>query len=251
VAAAILLATGAAVALAAGDSVFQPTEAGNVHSFFRNGAALAAIHSDSVFTLAEIEPISIGNTPYARLWLLVENRSTKPMLFEPLRCVALRVESTQSPRKGFPAYKADLTPTSPTTILAKISDTQAMSAILGSIGAALEASAQRPTTASTTNSTDFNRTTTTINDTELKQRAVLDRRATQAAARDDWYEAFKGSISQGVLRRNTLFPGEGVNGYIYFKAPGSQPSQPTRRYVVTLRMTEGDQVVSFEPIEGE
>src|SRR5262245_57704421 len=82
--AAILLATGAASALGAKPpTIFQPTESGNVRSFFRNGSALAAIQSDSVFALAEIEPCLIGSVSYARLWILVENRSARPLLLEP------------------------------------------------------------------------------------------------------------------------------------------------------------------------
>jgi hypothetical protein len=240
------------------DTVFQPREMPGVQSFFRNGAAIAAISGDSVFALSQVEPVTVGNgAPYARLWLLVENHSSKPLLVEPLKCASLRVESTGMVKKdqfgntlSFKGEPLELAAASPTAILASVTNAQATASILNSIGAALEAGAQRPTTANTT--VDGKTYTTTVNDVDEKRQAIIDRRASRMTSSDAWYEAFKASVNAGILRRNTLFPGEGVNGYIYFKVPMTQqPPQPIRRYVVTLRMPEGEKVATFEPIEGE
>jgi hypothetical protein len=177
---------------------FQPKDTAGVQSLLRNGDATGAISGDSVFALAQVEPVSIVGYPYARLWLLVRNDSSKPILVEPMECASLHIESNGS-KYGHPL---DLTPSSPTSILAKITNEEAEYSILGRIGAVLSG--------------------------------------------DGWHESFKSSVNQGVLRRNTLLPGEGVNGYVYFKVPSAQPQPSEGRYVVTLTLPEGEKVAMFE-----
>ena len=235
-------------------TVYQPRDTASVQSFFRNGAAIGAIYGDSVFALAQVESVDLVNygEAYVRLWLLVENHSSMPMLVEPLKCASLNIESTgiaAAHRHASSGNPVTLTPASPTKILAMISNAKATSAILSGIGAALEAAAAQPTKAVTTHSNNYTSETTTLNDKGEKERGILDRRATQRASTSDWYDSFKSSVNQGILRRNTLFPGEGVNGYIYFRAI-SQPASSHRRYIVTLAMPEGEKIATFDPIEG-
>src|SRR5262245_757369 len=164
------------------ETIFQPRDAPGVQSFFRNGQAIGAIYSDSVLALAHIEPEQVQSGPgspastHVLLWLLVQNRSSKPMLVEPLKFASVRVEALHTdqikPKRdpggytygGTPDRPFDLIPVSPTTILAKISDAQACAQIVNSIGATLEAAAQRPTTATTTTGTGTTQYTTTVND---------------------------------------------------------------------------------------
>ena len=189
----------------------------------------------------------------------MENHSSSPILLEPLKRATLTVESIEkhkvATRPSDGKKVLDTRPEPPTKILAKISNAKASSSILAGIGAVLEAAAARPTTATTTGMNASTGETyvsrTTINDTDQKSRAILDRRATQIASTDAWYESFKRSVNAGILRRNTVFPGEGVNGYIYFQASTLSPPGPDRRYVVNLSLPEGQQVVTFEPIAGE
>jgi hypothetical protein len=232
-------------------TVFQPRDTASVKSFFHAGAAIGAVYGDSVFALVQMEPFYLQQEgkDYARLWLLIQNRSSRPMLVEPLKCAVLRIESTGDASNWTPV---SFTPSSPTKILATISNAQAVSQILSGIGATLEAVAAQPTSATTTSSTDLRWSeTTTFNDKAEKQRAIHDRESARASAANDWYESFKGSVNQGILRRNTLFAGDGVNGYIYFQVPFHQPDATVRRYVVTLELPGGEQVATFDPIEGE
>jgi len=237
-------------------AVYQPRETSEIQSYFQNGAAIAAIEGDNMLALAQIEPVTIMGTKYVRLWLLVENQSNEPLLLEPMKCARLTIESMSNVRRlggknvGF--KPVDLVPASPTAILASISNAQASEAILSSIGAALEAGAQRPTTATTRDAQGQHVQTTTVNDLPQKQQAILEARAARAASRAAWYEAFNSSVNEGILRRNTLFTGQGVNGYVYFKVGFvNQPRQDDRRYRLTLALPEGEVVAAFDAIDGE
>jgi hypothetical protein len=237
--------------------VFQPKDKAGVQSFFRNGAAIGAIEGDSMFALIQVEPVRVGEYSYARLWLLVQNQSSKPLLVEPMKCASLRIESIVTRERygrTISPKPLNITPSSPTSILAKITNDQATSSILSTVGAVLQAAATQPTTATTSGRTANGpgySSTTTINDVGEKRQTIIDRRMAAMASTNDWYESFKSSVNQGILRRNTLFPGEGVNGYIYFKTGSAQPRPSERRYIVTLTTAQGEKVAVFEPIEGE
>jgi hypothetical protein len=138
-----------------------------------------------------------------------------------------------------------------------ISNAKAAASIIGSIGAVLEAAAQHPTSATTSGTTtgpagtSYTTSTTTLNDADEKRQTVLDRRASHVASIDSWYESFKNSVNQGILRRNTLFPSESVNGFIYFEVLEPQAVSKSRQYVLTLWIPGFEKVITFDPIEGE
>src|SRR5256885_12311315 len=54
------------------------------------------------------------------------------------------------------------------------------------------------------------------------------------------------SVNAGILRRNTVFPGGSVNGYIYFLASGKYPEY---QHVVALRFPHSDVDVEFNRSE--
>ena len=238
-------------------TVFRPKETPTVRSFFRNGAAIGAVSGDSVFALTQVEPVLVGSSGrrYIRLWVLFENNSSSPLLIEPLKCTSLQVESTHETAGRGSTNPIVLTPESPTRILAAISNEQAAAAILGTIGATLEAAAVQPTQSRSTYKSPTGApilsSQTTYDDAGEKQRAILNRSSAQIASTESWYESYKNSVNSGILRRNTLFPGEGVHGFIYFRAPSNQPSGPRRRYVVKVSLPAGERAIVFEPIEGE
>ncbi len=109
-------------------------------------------------------------------------------------------------------------PESPTKILANISNEKAKSLIVQSIGGTFETMSINPTTAKT-RLDDGSTLTTTLNDKKEKQDIVTNRTANTMANTAIWYDTYINSVSNGILRRNTVFPGQSVNGYIYFPFP--------------------------------
>lgn len=70
------------------------------------------------------------------------------------------------------------------------------------------------------------------------------------------YDIFQSSVNSGILRRNTIFPGESVNGYIYFPIPADEngfllikPESHNYRLFITTQI--GSKVIEFTPAEGE
>ncbi len=56
----------------------------------------------------------------------------------------------------------------------------------------------------------------TINDKKEKIKSILRQNHNDLQNTENWYNIFKNSINDGVLRKNTVFPNQSVNGYIYF-----------------------------------
>jgi hypothetical protein len=74
-------------------------------------------------------------------------------------------------------------------------------------------------------------------------------------ATHQYYDSFKRSVNTGILRRNTVFQGQSVNGYSYFPVEDWNFEGYARdhRFKHQLRLEiPGDVfVAAFEPIEGE
>lgn len=233
---------------------FMPEQSQNVFPFFTKGQPIAAVQSTSAFMLMSIEPTILANRRYVRLWILYQNTSEEPYLLEPKRFVSLTITSISKGKTG------TSTPESPTKILADISNEKALSMIMQAIGGTLQAMAAGPTTAET-RFNDGSSATTTIYDQQEKRDIVADRTANTMANTAMWYEIYQNSISDGILRRNTVFPGRSVNGYIYFPFPTGRKwryadnesylSSANEFLRVDLDLPGTSQSIYFTPIEGE
>ena len=135
------------------------------------------------------------------------------------------------------------------------------------IGGALQAASIQPTTATTHGSVisggqfaSFD-STTVVNDQSAKAARVSDQTSASLAATATWYDVYKRSVDQGVLRRHTIFPGQSVNGYIYFTLPNEivRPLDDGSDFLankgygqtIEFNLPGGAQTVSFTPIPGE
>lgn len=233
---------------------FMPEQGQNVFPFFTKGQPIAAVQSTDGFMLLSMEPTILANRRYIRLWILYQNTSEEPYLLEPKSFVSLTITSISKGKTG------TSTPESPTKILADISNEKALSMIMQAIGGTLETMAARPTTAET-RFNDGSSATTTIYDQQEKRDIVADRTANAMANTAMWYEIYQNSISDGILRRNTVFPGRSVNGYIYFPFPASRkwkyeanaryPSNVNYFLRVDFDLPGESQSILFTPIEGE
>ena len=59
-----------------------------------------------------------------------------------------------------------------------------------------------------------------MNDRGEKIQAANDRTDAQMRETAYYYGTFKESVNSGILRRNTIFAGQSVNGYMYFPLGG-------------------------------
>jgi hypothetical protein len=74
-----------------------------------------------------------------------------------------------------------------------------------------------------------------------------------------WYDAFKNSISSGILRKNTMFQNQSVNGYVYFELPTLRDyagrkytfNPNDRGFTLTIKIPPAQKAILFKPIEGE
>ncbi len=245
---------------------YLPEQQENVFPFFTSGQPIGAIETAEAFLLLSLEPTYVAGRPYIRLWMLYQNTSDKPYLLEPLQFVTLT--STHISKDKSKSSQ----PESPTKILAHISNDKAATMIMQAIGGTLEQMAVKPTTTRTETYEIANggvRTSTaitTVDDESKKRGEIHDRTVNAMMNTAIWYELYQSSVSEGILRRNTIFPTQSVNGYIYF--PFSWPGGLDwgyRRYrdqdlflrsmdyiySVSFVTAEGDQDIKFVPIEGE
>ena len=232
--------------------IYQPEATKTTQSYFANGQPFAITTADSSVVMLVMSPEKISGYKYIRVWCLYYNKSSEPVLFNPAEMAHL-----QSTKIG-KAKTKDIPPESPTAILERISDEMANREILQTIGAAAASLSQsmntRPTTI--TGGGNAQGTTWTVNDGDEKRQAAQDRVARKfgdALERTQtYYDLYKASVSGGILRRNTVFPGTSVNGYIYFPSGGNYAGGFSDfNHLVELHLPHDTIQVAFAPAAGE
>lgn len=223
-------------------TLFLPA-ADDVVSYFVNGMPLAAFDNNSISMLMSLETTELAGTKYMRMWFLLRNKDNATFLLDPGSSFVLYMG-------GY----GDLLPEKPSTILASIENEKAASLILQAVGGALQSMATRDT--KITSSTGE---TLRVHDVDTKREVVKDKNAARMEATNYWYDAFKNSVSSGILRKNTMFPNQSVNGYIYFELPKERDwtgrtytiSPIDREFALTIKMPSAQKVIQFKPIVGE
>lgn len=229
------------------EAVFLPVRSSETVPFFRNGIPIGALKSDSSIVMISLEPTEIAHHKYMRLWLLYMNNSNTPFLLEPLKALVLHLERKDNSFE-------DILPDSPTQILAHIKNEEATSMIFQAIGGTLEALSAQPTTIKSSKGEEWK-----VNDKSAKVEAITNKTAASMANTALLYDIFKGSVNAGVLRRNTIFSLESVNGYVYFSIPTIEGHfadkislDPSKyNFKLTINTQFGEKTVDFEPAEGE
>ncbi len=225
--------------------IFVPQQDPQVLSFYRNGLPIGAISTDSSFIMISMEPTDLSRTRYMRLWFLYENNSSQPYLLEPLKTVNLSILGEKK------TYE-EITPESPTKILADIENEKAVNLILQSIGGTLQAMATKPTSITNSSGEEWK-----VNDRPEKIQGVTNKTLVNMSNTALLYDIFRNSVNAGILRRNTIFPTESVNGYMYLPLPEVDkyngiffdPSVYT--YKLLILTQHGEKTVIFTPTLGE
>lgn len=188
--------------------IFVPPAQQGVAYFYRDGRPFVITSIDSVLVTFVLDySVRLAGKDYIRVWLLVHNTSQSDFLLDPWTSFKL-----------VPLFERraidTLLPVPRTQILSDIDNEEAVAQILQTIGSTLKAVSTEPTTL-----TDSRGNTIQLNDRQDKLDQVARDSRIASANTATLYAAFKSSVNAGILRRNTLFPGEGINGFIYFPRP--------------------------------
>ena len=132
--------------------------------------------------------------------------------------------------------KYTLYPEKPAVILNNIDNQKLMANITTAIGGALEEMSTRPTTI-TSKSESGETIQSTVNNKREKQQAVREKTNQSIASTSYWYDLYSGSVSQGLLRKNTIFPNRSVNGYMCFPTASVYPGLPYEYHLLVKFQT--------------
>jgi hypothetical protein len=184
--------------------VYDPSTSEVVSSFFSNGIPIGSYSSEEEFVLFSVDETQLFGKAYLRVWLLYENLTADSYLLEPYNVIKLEAEKDN-------VFYSEYIAESPSKILSAIDQEEATAMIFKAIGGALESMTVEETTIKSNTGTEY-----AINDKKEKQKQILQNNQIELQNNANWYNLFRNSISSGVLRKNTVFPNQSVNGYLYF-----------------------------------
>ncbi|MDQ3021144.1 MAG: hypothetical protein M3R36_11335 [Bacteroidota bacterium] len=246
-------------------TLWQPQKKSDVISYFKNGNPLGAVKGVDCDLLINLEPVNLFDRTYMRLWLLYKNYGENEFLIEPLNNLTLTIVTKDND-------SVKIHPMSPTLLLQRIENKKIQSEILQTIGGVLQAVTTAPTSV-----TGSDGTTYSYNDQKDKIKNVIQETRQDIFNTDSWYTVFSNTINSGILRKNTLFTGDGVNGNVYFQIPYLESKEPTKKkkpksnidenryseyfdyevdydrcsYDLNIITQEGVKTIHFKPIKGE
>ncbi len=145
--------------------------------------------------------------------------------------------------------KYTLYPEKPAIILNNIDNQKLMANITTAIGGALEEMSTRPTTI-TTKTESGETIQSTVNDKREKQETVREKTNQSIASTSYWYDLYSGSVSEGLLRKNTVFPNRSVNGYMCFPTANVYSGLPYE-YHFLINIPNNNCDIQFVPAQGE
>jgi hypothetical protein len=222
------------------ETIYSPAPRENLKTYFLNGIPFAALSSDSSYVLLFLETGTIVSNHYAKLWVLYQNLSVEPYLLEPLNHLRLSIKTT---KKSYPG----LIPIPPSQIIKSIDNEKNINMIFQAVGGALKTVASELAPEATVTSPSG--AVYKIDDTQAGSK-IIENTKTKMQSTSYMYEAFKNSVNNGLLRRNTISQDKGVTGNIYFHIGGVDLKNCTR---ITLFLTtkEGISEINFTPAQGE
>ena len=229
-------------------SIFVPHPQSDVTYYYRNGMPIVVAKVESSLVCFVVEPNAVlGPAAYIRLWVLFQNNSHSNLLLEPMKFFRL------TPHGGPDTLEA-VVPEAPAKVLASISNAAAAHIIFQSIGGTLKALSTEP--APLTNSTGER---SQLNDRQDKTDKSSEQTNASVARTASLYRAYANSASSGILKRNTVLPGESVNGFVYFPFPKSKEGSNTRGYIdltkyelrLEILTPVGSMSVDLTRLEGE
>ncbi len=184
-------------------ALYLPQQTDEIKLVYRNGNPFAYGQNDTVSFVVSIEPDMVAGQQYMRVWILLKNNSQSEILLQPEKIAKILVRE----KNDIGLLRA----VSPNIILKSIDDKKASEQIWQSIGGLLSSVTVQPTAVKGSNGTTY-----TIDDTHEKRKEIAKETNAVNNATEIIYDMYKTSVNSGIFKIHTLFPGESINGYIYF-----------------------------------
>ncbi len=190
-------------------SVLRPMATATTHEFFSNGRPVAVVQGDDCAMLLEVEPVGLGDLRYLRVWWLYANEGREPVLIEPLADVAVVSHGLKS------GEERRVSPDPPSRIAGGIDSeaaAQEIATTMGSLFQSTQASTKDSLEVATPSGPDSARLA-------RERGAAFGGQGGESAAARLACDLYGVSVNNGVLRRCTVLPGQGVHGYVYVPWP--------------------------------
>lgn len=220
-------------------TIYEPVKENNLSFYYVGGFPIASYSTDKYSLLMSLQPAKILDETYVKLWLLYKNTSGEEYLLEPTKITGITF--WEGARK-----KYTVNPESPLKLLGMVEEAKQQEIIVQTIGYALKTLSANTSKEIRDNTKDYESSSSSI----LK-----------------WYNLYTESINNGLLRKNTLFQDNSVNGFIYFKYPEEIPENVTVHgqtynndnsvtpydYEIKLKLktNDGEKEFRFKPVAGE
>ncbi len=184
-------------------ALYLPQQTDEIKLVYRNGNPFAYGQNDTVSFVVSIEPDIVAGQQYMRAWILLKNNTQSELLLKPEQIAKILVKDKFD--------IARLRVVSPNYILKSIDDKKASEQIWQTIGGMINSVTAQPTTVRSSDGTTY-----TIDDTHEKRKEIAKETNAANTSTEIIYDMYKNSVNSGILKIHTLFPGESINGYIYF-----------------------------------
>jgi hypothetical protein len=232
--------------------VYMPTEDGSTLALFSQGVPYALQRTDCSEVRSCLDRVRMAGDRYVRVWILYQNTSPDTVLFDPFAC--LKLGSITAGRR-LPVVE----PMLPSEVLRRIEKKQSIARFGQVLAGMADALTTQPTVIRSSSGQEL-----VVSDIQAKQRAASDRQAAALAAIDVAANAAKKDFSSTVLRRNTVLPGGGITGFVFFRAPAlpTPVSRPLRMpapnifddlfaHQLEISLPCTTLTITFRPIQGE
>ena len=211
----------------------------DLRPYIISGVPITAAMGDSSYALLALETGRIGSKQYVKLWLLYQNLGGEPFLFEPLSHIKMTIETDKEPLAG-------LSPVPPSQLAKDIDTDEQAGAITARYIEPLRS------VAAETAPPPADPAAVPGDSANPPDQAAVEAAAARARMRSPsyMYRTFISSANNGLLRRDTVFPGKSVNGYVYVLAPGAD-LEKCAKVTVYLTFNDGIRAFEFKPLAGE
>lgn len=223
--------------------VYEPQSSQKVFSYYVDGNPVAAVVTDNSIFQSAIEHTKLTNRHYIRMWVNYTNFSQDPILFNPMESFQV----TQTDKLSDTHSKLEVV--YPSEIIQSVIKAEQAAIIANAFIGWSEMVSTSPTTFTT--STGF---TIEQNDLEEKINTVSKNTSSRTQKIVNNYDYFVKNMNSILIRKNTVFPGQSVSGFIYFDLSiGVNDSYLAEDYKYKLKFNfvDFDGIIKFDPVLGD
>jgi hypothetical protein len=177
---------------------YDVADSPEVSSFFVDGLSIAAVETDSCYvSLSVPSNAHIGGYGHLKVWFLYQNLGSSQYLLRPWSNLILHLINNKNGKEY------EIHAETPNGLLKKIDKQEGQTSFLSLLGGVL----QSANTLSSNSPSNYKASEVSY----IAQSTVSD-----ISSINHWYSVMRGSVSSAVFKKNTIFPNESSNGYVYF-----------------------------------